>query len=449
MSPSRTRNLIVRRGPVVWIGAAAIPVALAAPLCIVCLAASGCSEDAAAPQAPLPPAPVSVARAVRKDLPFEVHGFGYVEALSTVRVKPQVEGIIVEVAFREGQEVAKGDLLVRLDPRLFEAELKKAEGNLARDIARAEQARAEAERMERLYRDNLNSKEEYDLALSNAKAQEAAVQADAAAVDYAKLQVEYTAIRSPVKGFAGARAADVGNVVKANETTLVTILEVEPVHVVFSVAERHLPSIRNSMAGGELKVLVRPEAAVGRPSAAQPPSPAQPSASPTEASRISPAGAGLGSAAPAAAEVGLADAAGSRGGSAWLEGKLFFIDNAVDRTTGMIRLEAVFPNQDRQLWPGQYVAVSMTLETLRDRVVVPSRAVLVSQQGKFVFTVDATKSTVAMKPVEEGPSVGDETVIDCGLEAEEIVVTEGQLRLVPGRAVQIVGGPAADGKAGS
>ena len=448
MSPSRTRVVIVRGKPAVWSGAAVIPAASAALLGIVCLVAPGCTEEATAPQAPLPPAPVSVARAARKDLPLEVHGFGYVEALSTVRVKPQVEGIIVEVAFREGQEVAKGDLLVRLDPRLFESELKKVEGDLARDIARAEQARAEAGRMERLFRDNLNSKEEYDLALSNAKAQEAAVQADAAAVEYAKLQVEYTAIRSPVSGFAGARAADVGNVVKANDTTLVTILEVEPVHVVFSVAERHLPSIRNNMAGGELKVQVRPEAAVGGSSPPQPSSPAQPSSSPSEASPSSSAGAGIGTAAAPGAEVGLADAAGRRDGGAWLEGKLFFIDNAVDRTTGMIRLEAAFPNEDRQLWPGQYVAVSMTLEILRDRVVVPSRAVLVSQQGKFVFTVDATKLTAAMKSVEEGPSVGDETIIDCGLEAEEIVVTEGQLRLVPGRAVEIVGGPAADGKAG-
>ena len=330
------------------------------------------------------PVPVTVAPAVQKDAPVSLRAIGNVAAYSTVSLKAQVEGRVARVHFAEGQEVKRGDLLFALDARPFEAALRQAEGNLARDRAQAETARVEASRFARLVKAGVVSQDEYDQANARAASLEAAVVADQAAVESARIQLQYCSIASPIDGRIGEILVHEGNVVKANETVLAVINQLRPIYVEFAVPQQELDEIRARMAGGEL---------------------------PVEAFR------------PADSDHPVV-------------GTLSFINNTVDTASGTVLLKAVFPNANEELWPGQFVTVTLRLATRHDAVMIPSRAVQTGQDGKFVFVVQPD-GTVASRPVSVGQTVGEEVVVEQGIAAGEQVVTEGQLRLAPGVRVQV------------
>jgi multidrug efflux system membrane fusion protein len=317
-------------------------------------------------------------------MPLQVKAIGNVESYNTVAVKSQVNGEISEVFFREGQDVRKGMLLFRIDPRPFEAALRQAESALARDRAQALNADAESQRYATLAGKGFVSKQEYDRARTNADALNAVVQADEAAVENARLQLEYTAIMSPIDGRTGAITVQKGNVVKANDLPLVTINQITPIYVTFSAPEQDLANIKRYQESGGLHV----EASV------------------------------------------------SQEGVRPVAGKLTFIDNKVNTQTGTILLKATFANQDHALWPGQFVEVLLTLTTERNRTIVPAPAVQTGQQGQFVFVVKDDK-TVEMRPVTVARTVDRWAVIEKGVQPGEMVVTDGQLRLVPGAKVEI------------
>src|SRR5881396_3675465 len=335
------------------------------------------------------PVPVTVAPAVQKDAPVSLRAIGNVTAYSTVSLKAQVEGRVAGVYFAEGQEVKRGDLLFALDARPFEAALRQAEANLARDRAQAENARVEAGRFARLVKDGIVSQDEYDQAHARAASLEAAVVADQAAVESARIQLQYCSIASPIDGRIGEILVHEGNVVKANETVLAVINQLRPIYVEFAVPQQELDEIRTRMAGGELPVEAFRPADEDHP----------------------------------------------------VVGALSFINNTVDTTSGTVLLKAVFPNANEDLWPGQFVTVTLRLATRHDAVMIPSRAVQTGQDGKFVFVVQPD-GAVASRPVSVGQTVGEEVVVEQGLAAGEQVVTEGQLRLAPGVRVQVKEGAA-------
>jgi len=303
-----------------------------------------------------------------------------------VSVKSRVEGHLARVYFVEGQEVKRDDPLFLVDPRPFEAAVRQAEANLARDRAQAENARVELERFARLARQGVASREEYDQARTRARSLDATVAADEAAVESARIQLQYCSIRSPIDGRAGQLLVHEGNVVKANETPLAVINQLRPAYVEFSVPQQDLPEIRKHMAGGALPVEARPDDA-GPPAA----------------------------------------------------GQLTFVNNTVDTSTGTVLLKGTFPNPDEELWPGQFVNVALRLTTLNAAVMVPARAVQTGQQGKYVFVV-RPDGTAESRPVVVGHMVGDDVVIEKGLAPGEQVVTEGQLRLGPGVRVEVKDG---------
>jgi multidrug efflux system membrane fusion protein len=377
----------------------------------VALFVQGCSND----KTPAPPrsgVPVTVASATTKDVPVEVRVIGTVEAFSTVAIKSQVTGELKQVHFKEGDEVKVGDRLFLVDPRPFEWELKRVEANLQRNIAQGKQAQAnlardsaqaklagvEAQRFERLVEQGIVAREEYDRARANLDALEAvvnadraaienseqAVHADRAAIETVRLQLDYSSIKSPISGRTGSLMVHQGNVVRANETPLVTINQISPLYVGFAVPEQTLPDIKKYMAAGNLRV----------------------DANPTN------------------------DEQGA------VQGDLTFVDNAVDSNTGTIRLKATFANKERRLWPGQFVNVVMTLTRERGAVVVPSQAVQAGQSGPYVFVVKPDLS-VESRAVVVGRTVGGEAVIAKGVRSSERVVTDGHLRLVPGSIVDI------------
>src|SRR5438094_6770304 len=330
------------------------------------------------------PVPVTVAPAVQKDAPVSLRAIGNVTAYSTVSLKAQVEGRVARVYFAEGQEVKRGDLLFALDARPFEAALRQAEANLARDRAQAENARVEADRFARLVKEGVVSRDEYDQAHARATSLEATVPDDQAAVESARIQLQYCSIASPIDGRIGEILVHEGNVVKANETVLAVINQLRPIYVEFAVPQQELDEIRTRMAGGELPVEAFRPADEDHP----------------------------------------------------VVGALSFINNTVDTTSGTVLLKAVFPNANEDLWPGQFVTVTLRLATRHDAVMIPSRAVQTGQDGKFVFVVQPD-GTVASRPVSVGQTVGEEVVVEQGIAAGEQVVTEGQLRLAPGVRVQV------------
>ena len=383
------------------------------------LAASGfflsaCSEKEAPPPSK-PVVPVVVAAAVLKDVPVQLNAIGTVEAYSTV--KSQVSGELMQVHFKEGQEVRKGELLFTIDPRSFEADLKRAEANLARDLAQLKQAeanlardtaqakhaRGETRRYERLIQAGVVPREQYEQIRTGMEALEASLHADAAAIESAQqaisadraaienaqIQLGYCSIRSPIDGRTGSLMVHRGNIVKSNDTSLVVIHQIHPIYVNFSVPEQNLPEIKKYMAVSRLKLQA---------------------AAPDD--RENPA-----------------------------QGEAAFVDNAVDTSTGTIRLKGTFENKDRRLWPGQFVNVLLRLTTRPSAVVVPSQALQSGQAGPYVFVVRAD-STAELRPVAPGMTVEGETVIERGLQPAERVVTDGQLRLVPGARLEIKGAQA-------
>ncbi len=360
-----------------------VRLAVLAPLLALSLVTviAGCSKDK---QPPPRVVPVVTEIADRKSVPLQVKAIGNVEAYNTVAVKSQVNGEISQVYFREGQDVRQGKLLFRIDPRPFEAALRQAESSLARDRAQAKNAAVDAERYVTLAGKGFVSKQEFDSVRTNAEALQSVVQADEAAVENARLQLEYTAIMSPLDGQTGTITAQKGNVVKANDVPLVTINQITPIYTTFSIPEQSLADVKKYMSRGELKVDAIIPGDEARP----------------------------------------------------VRGELTFVDNAVDRTTGTIKLKGTFGNADRRLWPGQFVDVVLTLSTEPDRVVIPSQAVQTGQQGQYVYVIK-DDMTAELRIVTPGRLYGTGTVIDKGIAAGEKVVTDGQLRLVPGARVEI------------
>jgi multidrug efflux system membrane fusion protein len=329
--------------------------------------------------------PVLVAKVARKSIAQKIHAIGRVEAYSTVDIKAQVSGQLEKVHFDEGQFVKKGDVLFTLDPRPFEAALKQAEAALVRNQAQLAQADADEKRQKFLLDQGVGSPQQFDQAHAQAEALRAEVAAGRAAVDAAKLNLAYTTIRAPIGGRLGNLLVHAGNLVKANaDDSMVVINQIKPIYVAFAVPEKDLAEIRSHLDSRKLPV----EAML----------PGQ-----TQQSE---------------------------------RGELSFIDNRVDPNTGTIMLKGVFTNDNERLWPGQFVDAYLTLGERTDLLVVPSQAVQSGQDGSFVFVIDK-QMKAQPRTVVVGPAVDGETVIERGLQPGETVVTDGQLRLMPGSTVTI------------
>lgn len=413
---------------------------ICAALLMFCFA---CSVETEGKQKQRPAAPVAVGSVIQKDVPVQIITIGNVEPYASVAVKSMVSGRVTKAAFREGQDVQKGDLLFVVDSRPFEAavkqaeailekdlsavrqaqanrlsnasELKHAEAILTKDQVEAKTARVQAERYGELVSKGNVSRNDYDQVKTKADALDAVVQADEAGVDAAraalkasdaaleyaeaavrasraslenaKLQLEYCYIHSPLDGRTGNVHVKEGNIIKANDAALVDIHQIHPIYVSFSIPEQDLDEIKRQMVKGELKVEARIPGDAGPPEA----------------------------------------------------GRLTFVDNAVDRTTGTIRMKGTFPNEGNRLWPGLFVDVVLILDTEKDATVVPSEAVQMGQEGPYAFVV-TPELTAEYRKLVVGRSLNGETVVTKGLAPGERVVTDGSLRLVPGARVEIKGG---------
>ena len=381
---------------------------------ILILLLAGCSSEkaAAVAQQQAPAAPVLVSKAMLKSVPIEIQSVGNAEAYSSVSVKSQIGGELTVVDFKEGTDVRKGDRLFVIDPRPYEsqvaqaeatlakdkAQLQAAQANLSKEMAQEEFAQAQAKRYSELLQKGLLAPDSAEQFNAQAKAASEAVRADRAAIDSmqaniaadqaaldrAKLQLEYCTIRSPIDGRTGQLMVKQGNVVKANDVDLLTINQLHPIYVTFTVPEINLPLIKTRMAAGKVSVVVYLQ---GQDEAVE-------------------------------------------------TGTLSFIENTVDSATGTIRLKALFDNRADKLWPGQFVRVVVRLNDLSNSIVVPVTAVQTRQDGKFVFVVKPDM-TVEARPVVPGRTIERDVVIEKGLSEGESVVTTGQLRLVPGSRIQI------------
>jgi len=340
---------------------------------------------AAAPKAVAPPVPVSVAQVVARTVPVRLRAIGNVEPYATVAIKARIDGQIVAVHFKEGQEVRKGEVLFEIDKRPFEAQLAQAQATLGKDRALLDHANDQEKRYKELLAQTFISPGAYSQIRTNGETAAAQVRADEAAIESVRLQLAYCTIRAPINGYAGKIQIQEGNLVKANDTNpLVVINQVVPTNVSFSVPEQSLPAVRKYQASGELQVSAQV------PNAGLPP----------------------------------------------VAGKLSFIDNTTDATTGTIKLKAEFPNAGKELWPGQFVDVVLTLTQQDNATVAPSSAIQNGPNGQYVFVVKPDR-TVDLRPVKIARSEGDITVMGSGLNPGETVVTIGQLRLGPGSKVAI------------
>ncbi len=363
--------------------AAAAP--LVAALLLTSAALSGCTKKTEKPKG-RPPALVVTAAATRADVPLLVKAIGTMEASESVAIRTQISGELTAVAFREGDEVQRGALLFKLDPRSYEAALRKAEAALARDRTLLSNAGRDFERYAQLVREGIVTQEQAEGYRTRAESAGADVAADSAAVESARTQLSYCTVTAPISGRLGALLTDRGNVVKANETVLVTINRVAPLNASFTIAERDLAAVKRQMAAGTVTVA--------------------------------------------------ADLPGGADGKE--TGIVTFIDNTLDPATGTIRVKASFRNRKKLLWPGQFVTLSITLATLKDAVVVPSQAIQTGQKGQFVFAV-LPDGTAEMRPVSAGPASGGMTVVEKGISPGEQVVIDGQMRVIPGGTVEIKG----------
>ncbi|HSB79363.1 MAG TPA: efflux RND transporter periplasmic adaptor subunit [Candidatus Methylomirabilis sp.] len=406
---------------------------------------AACSEQSASgkvsPAAP-PGVPVMAATVTQKPVPVQVRAVGTVQAVSSVMIKSQVDGQVSRVHFQEGQDVRKGDILFTLDPGPFEATLrqakanlareraqllqaeaalsqsraaaKQAEANLARDMAQLENAKAQERRYKTLIDDGAVSSEQYDTvrtaaaatvataeadraAIASAQAAiqsaeatvanvKASIEADQAVVDNAQIQLDYSMIRAPMEGRAGNLLVHPGSAIKARDDSspMVMINQIQPIYVAFSVPQKYLADIKKYMAGGTLQVGATPQGQEGNP----------------------------------------------------IQGNLTFINNTVDTSTASIQLKATFSNADNTLWPGQFLNVLLTLTTEPNAVVIPSQAIQTGQQGPYVFVIKSDL-TVETRDVVVERTVGPDAVIQQGLAPGERVVADGQVRLVPGARVEI------------
>ncbi len=343
---------------------------------------AGCSRAPVARK--VPPVPVLTAQAVATNVPvlIEPPPVGHVMPISTVTIRPQIGGIISRIFFQEGQDVKAGDLLFTIDSRPMQAAVDQAKANLQRDAAQMENSKIQFDREQKLFDQKLVSQDEYDTSKAGFDALAGTVAADHAAVTNAELNLEYTSIRSPIDGRTGGLQFHEGNVVKAPDDVLLTINQIHPIYAMFAVPERYLPEIQKQMQGHTLSVTASYEDLADEPP----------------------------------------------------RGVLTFVDNAVDATTGTIALKATFPNSRGVLWPGQFVKIGLQLNELTNAVVVPSQAVQEGQNGQYAFVVTPDKK-VDTRQVKTGVSYGGRMQIISGVSAGETVVTDGQLRLVPGVTV--------------
>jgi multidrug efflux system membrane fusion protein len=393
-----------------------IRAAFAISACVALLACNATSPSGSAPggrgRGGFGASPVTAAKAEQKDVPVQVRQIGSVEPVAIIAVKAQIGGELTKVFFREGDDIRKGQQLFEIDPRPYQqaidqaqaaiekdnALISQAQANLSRDRVQTANAKEQAERYDALAKDGLISKDQNSTYQTTFNSQNEALRADEAAInsakaslnvdkaalETAKLNLAYCSISSPIDGRAGSLLVQAGNLVKANDTTaLVNINQLQPVYVTFSVPEQLLGEIRAYSKDHTLAVtaIVSPESKV--------------------------------------------------------VGQMSFIDNLVDNTTGTIKLKAVFPNADRTLWPGQFVNVVMTLRTLHDVTVIPSEAIQSGQQGQFVFVLKPDQ-TVESRPVKPGQTIENQIVVESGIAPGETVVTDGQMRLIPGARVRVV-----------
>jgi membrane fusion protein, multidrug efflux system len=345
------------------------------------LALVGCGQkpDSAQQQAPKN---VLVTAVKRMDVPVQINQFGRVSSPETVNVKPQVAGRITEVHFQEGQEVKKGDLLFVIDPRPFQADLQQAQGQLKSDEAQLVVNRKNLQRDIEVGRQRFVSEQEIDNLRAQVLNFEGAVERDHAAIDRANLNLEYCYVKSPADGRTGRRLVDPGNYVGVGSDVLVNIQRLDRVYVDFSISENDLAQLRENMPGNSLKVDVD--------------QPSRP--------------------------------------DAMRSGSLTFLDNTVSSTAGSVLLRATFPNEDRYLWPGQYVNVALTVQILKDALVVPNQTVQISKNGPYLFAVNADM-TVDLRLVKPGVRYRDLIVVKEGVKEGETVVVEGQLALAKGTKV--------------
>jgi membrane fusion protein, multidrug efflux system len=365
---------------------------------------------------------VVTTHAVAKAVPVTIPAVGTAEPVATVQIRAQVTGQLSRIHFREGQDVRKGEPLFTLDARPFQAALQQAQAVLARDTAQAKNAQAQRARYQDLFDRGLIARDQYETQTATATALEATIAADQAQIENARLNLQYTRIVAPISGRTGALGIHEGDLVRANDTTpLVVINQVSPIYVTFAVPGRYLPDIRRYQAQQPLRVDARIPAG-GTPGAPQV-APPSPGTSPMP-------GAGGESPTDGASTAG-ADASPADRVEA---GKVAFIDNTVDPTTGTIRMKATFQNGDHALWPGLFVQVNVVLRTDPSATVVPSAAVQASQAGQFVYVVTADRTAEIRNVIVERQQ-GDEVVIAKGISPGDEVVTDGQLRLTPGARV--------------
>ena len=384
----------------------------------ICVAISGCTSktNAADGKQARPAAPVTVATVSQETIPIQIRAIGNVETIATVAIRAQVQGELKRVYFREGQDVKKGDLLFEIDPRVYEQAVAQAEANLGRERAAVSQAEANVERdqaqarlsqvqssrYDSLAQKGVISREQNDQVRTTAAAQEktvlasqagvesarANVKAAEAAVQDAKVRLSFTKIRAPISGRTGSLTVKEGNLVSVGgETPLVVINQITPIYVSFAVPEQNLPAIRQRTSSGKLPVEASPQQ--------------QTPGGPTST------------------------------------GVLTFLENAVDPATGTIKCKATFSNEGRELWPGEFVNVTLTLDTLPDAVLVPSQAVQTGQKGNYVFVV-REDNTAEQRPVVSTRQFKNMAVIDKGVKPGERVITDGHLKVVPNGKVQIV-----------
>jgi len=358
-------------------------------IALVATAACGSHRGGAAQKVP-----VSVARVERRALPYELDATGTVEPIRSVDVLPQVGGTILHVNFAEGDEVAAGQILFELDPRPYRAALQQTEGALLRDLTQAQSAAREAARYKTLAATNTVTQEDYETKQSTADAAYAAVRSDSAAAAIARLNLEYATVRAPIGGRTGRLLLHEGNLVRAGSDPLVSIVQMRPILVRFSVPAINLPALR-ARAGEQMKTIAMP----------------------------------------------------ARDSALAVQGMLSFVDNQVDSTTGNVLLKARFANHDGALWPGEFVGITLVLGVQNDAVVVPSQAVMQGQQGTYVFVVN-NDGTATTQPITVERTLDSLSVI-AGVPAGALVVTDGQLRLTPNAKVDIRGGPTTETSGGS
>ncbi|MCU1230442.1 MAG: efflux pump, family, rane fusion lipoprotein [Acidobacteria bacterium] len=354
-----------------------------AVMLLAAVAAISCAKEK--PKARDEKVPVTVAVAEQRDVPVQLRTIGSVQPYSTVAVRAQVPGQLMQVHFREGDDVRRGALLFTIDPRPYEADLAKARAALARDEAELRNAEAERTRYAELVKKDYVTREEYGKIVASAESARAVAVSDRAEIQNAELALAYCSIHAPIDGRTGSLQVHAGNIIRANDTTpLVVINQVQPVYVQFSVPERELAKLRATFGTAPVPV-----------------------------------------------------SASSQGNNTALaQGKLSFVDNAIDPTTGTITLKGLFDNANRALWPGQFVNVSVTLSSRTAATVVPTQAVQNGQRGQYVYVVK-NDGAVEMRQVSVAMAIDQSSIIDKGVTPGETVVTDGQIRLTPKSHVEV------------